>query len=229
MANANRMTALGVVNEVQRRLGLDATSDFSGKHARMLMQLLNEAIAEIHDYGNWPQYYEEALVTAATSVRQYSIRVSGRQIHNILEVTFNNDAGELDNNSVQDIRRLRRAMGGTTGVPRQYALIDTDTSGNPRIEVAPQPGSTQDGKVFNIAVYVREELLTTSDTTKELKFPGNLLVQGLYAKALLEENSGEQSQQFRTAYAEYQKMLREAQNRFTQDTEDEVRIVPGMY
>lgn len=226
MANANRMTALTVVNEVQRKLGLNATSDFSGKHARMLMQLLNEVIAECHDYGNWPQYYEEAVVTAAASVRQYSVRVSGREVHNLIEVSFNNNAGELQNRTVEEIRRLRRT-GSSTGRPTQYCLIDTDTSGNPRIEVYPQPGTNQAGQTFNIGLYVREPLLTASDTAKELRFPGNLLVQGLYAKALLDEGGGEPSPQWQTAYAEYGRMTREAQNRFVADTEDVVRINPG--
>jgi len=226
MTAANRMTALGVVNEVQRKLGLDPTTDFSGKQSRMLMQLLNEVLAECHDYGNWPQYYEEVTVTASSSVRQYSVRVSGREIHNLIEVSFNNAAGELQNRTVEEIRRLRRT-GSSTGRPSQYCLIDTDASGNPRIEVYPQPGTTQNNQTFNIAVYVREPLLTTSDTAKELKFPGNLLVAGLYAKAMLDESGGEQSTQFQTAYAEYQRMTREAQNRFVGDTEDVFRINPG--
>ena len=193
----------------------------------MLLQLLNELIAEIHDYGNWPQYYEEAIVTASSSVRQYSVSVSGREVHNLIEVAFEGQAGELENRPVEDIRRLRRVSKGTTGTPRQYSLIDTDVSGNPRIEVYPQPGTTQNNKTFNIAIYSREPLLSTSDTAKELKFPGNLLVSGLYANALLEENGGEQTAQFQTAFALFQKMLRESQNRFTSDTEDTIRFTPG--
>lgn len=227
MAAANYKDVITIINDVQERLGLDTTTDITTKHARTLLQLLNELIAEIHDYGDWQQYYEEILVTAATSVRQYSISVSGREVHNILDVSFGGQAGELDNNSIVDIRRLRRVSNGATGNPRQYALIDVDTSGNPRIEVYPMPGTNENGKTFDIAVYAREPLLAASDTAKVLKFPGNLLVQGLYAKALVEENSGENTRQSQTAYAEYLRFLREAQNRFTRDTENTVRFMPG--
>jgi len=226
MAAANRMTAIGVANEVQRKLGLNATSDFSSKHSRMLLQLLNEVLSEVADFGNWPDYYEEVTVTASTSVRQYAVAVSGRDVHNILEVAWTSAAGELQNRSIQEIRRLRRGA-NSLGRPTQYCLIDVNASGNPRIEVHPAPSATYNNKTFNIAVYASERLLTTTDTAKELKYPANLLIAGVYAKALLDESGGTQTPQFQTAYAEYQRLMKEAQARYTTDTEDVIRIVPG--
>lgn len=226
MAAANRMTALAVVNEVQRKLGLNATSDFSSKHARMLMQLLNEVLSEVADFGNWPDYYEEVTVSAQAGTRQYSVRVSGRDVHNILEVAWASAAGELQHRSIQEMRRLRRGA-NATGRPTQYCLIDVDASGNPRIEVHPTVSTTHANGRFSVAVYASERLLTTSDTTKELKYPANLLIAGVYAKALLDESGGSQTQQFQTAYAEYQRLMKEAQARYTTDTEDVIRIVPG--
>ena len=226
MAAANRMTALSVVNEVQRKLGLNATSDFTGKHSRMLLQVLNEVLGEVADYGNWPDYYEEVTVPAVTGTREYTITVSGRDVHNILEVAWASAAGELQNRSIQDMRRLRRGA-TSTGRPTQYCLLNVNASGNPTIEVHPAPSSQYSSGSFNIAVYASERLLTASDTTKELKYPGNLLVAGVYAKALLDESGGTQTQQFQTAYAEYQRLMKEAQARYTSDTEDVVRISPG--
>ena len=229
MAAYVRMTALDIVNEVRRRLGVNTVTLFdSDKHARVLLQLLNEVIAEVNDYGDWQELYQEVLVTASTSVPEYSVRASGgKEVHHILEVAFNDNAGELQNRSIEEIRRLRRA--GGVGTPRQFTIKGTDASGNPVLAVHPQPGTSQNNQTFNVALYTKEPLLvaTTAQTTTVPVFPGNLLVLGLYAKGMLEENGGEPTRQYQMAFAEYQKFLREAVNRFTTDTGSSIRIIPN--
>lgn len=220
-----RLTAIEIVNEVQRKLGLNTTSTFTAtKHATMLLQLLNEVITECGDYGDWQEYYEEVTVTAATSVNEYSVRSSGRNIHNILEVSFNGDASPLENRTITELRRLTRTS--AAGNPRQYSVIGVDASGNPRFRTYPTPSSTYNGKLFDIAVYAKPNNLTTADTATTPVLPANVLIQGLYAKALLEENGGTPSREYQMAYQEYGRMLSEAQRRFTTDTENEVRFVP---
>lgn len=222
-----RMTALEIVNEVRRRLGVNTVTTFTDdKLARVLMQLLNEVIAEVNDYGDWQELYQEVLVTASTSVPEYSVRASGgKEVHHILEVAFNNKAGELQNRSIEEIRRLRRS--GGVGTPRQFTIKGTDASGNPVMAVHPQPGASQNNQTFNVALYFKEPLLTEASTATVPVFPGNLLVLGLYAKGLLEENGGEPTRQYQMAFAEYQKFLREAVNRFTTDTGSSIRIIPN--
>jgi hypothetical protein len=223
-----RMTNLTIVNEVQQRLGINPTNTLSAtRHSIMLTQLLNEVIAEINDYGRWQDLYEEVIVTAATSVRQYTIAASAREVQSIIEVSFNDDPSQLENRPLEDIRRLRRV--GGTGTPRQYAIIGVDASANPIMEVHPQPGSSQNGQTFNIAIQAKEPLYTTSDVSAVPSYPGNLLVMGLYAKALLEENGGEPTRQFQTAYQEYQNMARQSQRRFTSDTEDCLTFTPHRF
>jgi len=225
MAATVRMTNVSIVNKVQRRLGINPTSTLAAtRHSTMLTQLLNEVIAEINDYGRWEDVYEEVIVTAATSVRTYSIASAEREVQSIIEVSFGGDPAQLENRPKEDIRRLRRV--GGTGTPRQYAIVGVDVSGNPTMEVYPQPGTSQDGKTFNIAIQGKEGLYTTADVSAVPAYPGNMLVMGLYAKALLEENGGEPTRQFEAAYSSYQSFVRQAQRRFTTDTEDELTFTP---
>ena len=67
---------------------------------------------------------------------------------------------------------------------------------------------------------------TTADSTATPAFPSRVLVQGVYAKALLEENGQEPTRQFEIAYQEYIRMQREALNRLTVDTGGDVQFVP---
>ena len=228
MAASVRMTNLQVVNHVQRRLGVNPTNALvTTRHSIMLTQLLNEVIAEVNDYGRWQEMYEEVIVTAQTSVRTYSIASATREVESIIEVSFDDDPAQLENRPIEDIRRLRRV--GSTGTPRQYAIIGVDVSGNPQMEVFPFPGTSQNGKTFNVAIQAKEPLYTTADVSAIPTYPGNMLVQGLYAKALLEENGGETSRQFEAAYREFQNMVRQAQRRFTSDTEDNLQFVPHRF
>lgn len=227
MAAYVRMSALDIVNEVRRRVGVNTVTSFTeDKFARVLLQLLNEAIAEVNDFGDWQETYQEITVTASTSVFSYSVRASGgKEVHHILDVAFNNNVGNLLNRSIEEIRRLRR--GGGVGTPRQFTVMGTDVSGNPVMSVHPQPGTAQNNQTFNIALYFKEPLLTEASVSAVPVFPGNLLVMSLYAKALLEENGGEPTRQYQVAFTEYQRFLREASNRFTTDTGTGFRIIPG--
>lgn len=228
MAASVRLSVLEILNEVQRRLGVNPTNAVSDtRHSLMLLQLLNEVVAEVNDYGRWQELYEEVLVTAQTSVNTYAIKSAGREVQSIIEVSFDNDPAQLENRPLEDIRRLTRV--GGTGTPRQYAIIGVDVSGNPEMRVYPQPGTSQNGSTFNIAIQAKERLFTQSDGSTVPLYPANLLIQGLYAKALLEENGGEATRQFEVAYQEYQRMAREAQRRFTADTEDVIVFTPHRF
>lgn len=228
MAASVRMTILGILNEVQQRLGINPTNTLGAtRHSIMLTQLLNEVIAEVNDIGRWQDLYEEVVVTAATSIATYSIASSTREVQSIIEVSFDSQPAQLENRPLEDLRRLQRV--GGTGNPRQYSIIGVDVSGNPQMRVYPQPGATQDGKEFNIAIQAKEPLFTTSDGATIPVYPANVLIQGLYAKALLEENGGESTNQFTLAFREYQRMATEARRRYTSDTEDELTFVPHRF
>ena len=218
-----RKDAIGIINEVQRKLGVnESTSLTDTKLTTLLLDFLNDVIDEVSDYSDWPQMYREVNVTAATSVKSYEVAVSS-EVKNIHEVHFAAQAAPLEQRSISEIRVLQRTSG--KGQPRQFSIVDVSGT-NPNLRVYPIPASAQNGKLFDIAYYKKPRLLTTADVSVVPAFPSRMLVQGVYAKALLEENGQEPTRQFQLAYQEYIRMRTEANNRLTSDTGDTFQVVP---
>ncbi len=220
-----RLDVISIINEVERKLGLSASSTLtSTSFTRVLLGLLNDVLDETSDYGDWQQMFRETTLTAQSSVGTYELAVSG-EVKNIFEVVWGTDAAPLDVRTVQDLRRLQRIS--SYGTPRQMATIGV-SGVNPKFRVYPIPTSAG---TFDIAYYKKPRLFdatVTADTTAVPAFPSRVLVQGLYAKALLEENGGEPTREYQMAYSEYVRMRQEALNRFTYDTgSSPIYFTPG--
>lgn len=216
-----RRTVLEIVNEVQTRMGVNKTTTLTQtKHASVLLGLLNQLVDEISDQREWMEWYAETTVFASSSVGEYSLGVP-YVIHHIYEIAFQGDVAPMDPVDIPEMRRLQRAV--RYGRPRKFSIVGTNSgTGNPTFRVSPVPGSAQNNKFFNIALYRKPAIYSTSDIAEEPEFPAQLLIQGLYAKALLEENGGEPTRQYEVAYAEYQRMLLESANRYNSDTGGDV-------
>lgn len=226
---ALRQTHIQVVNEVERLLNVDTSTTLSSRQfTRVLLRLLNELIDELADHGDWQELYDEILVTASSSVEEYEVHASGGLVQHIEEISFSSSKSPLEFRTREEIRRLNRG-GRSHGIPRNVAVIGVNaSSGNPLIRVQPIPGSNQNNQPFRVCYYQKPNLVTTSDTSVQSVFPANLLIQGLYAKALLEENGGEPSGEYQTAYANYLRMRDEAYKRFTADSGTDIYFVPGV-
>src|SRR3990167_5138281 len=219
-----RSTILGIVNEVERKMAYTPSANLSARRTtQMYRDFLNDIVSDVSDYGDWPQLYEEVLVTAQTSVHSVEVNASA-PVKNIYEVHFGSQIMPLYPVDVQQIRLLQRTS--AVGPPRQFSL--SKTSGiNPMTEVYPTPGSSQAGSVFNYAVYSKPRTYTTADASVTPPFSSRLLVQGVYAKALLDENGGAPTPQYQVAQTEFNRMLREEWNRTGADTGTDIYIVPG--
>lgn len=223
-----RKDVIGIVNEVERRLGLSASTALTDTSlATVMLDLLNDVIDEVSDYGDWPQMFREVNVTASSSVGSYEVAVSA-QVKNVYEIVWGDDVASLEVRTIEDLRRLQRLA--SFGTPRQFAIVGV-TGINPMFRVYPVPNQTaidadNKGGLFDIAYYKKPSLLTTADVSAVPAFPSRVLVQGLYAKTLLEENGGEPTQEYRAAYGEYLNMRTEALNRFTADTGTDVYFTP---
>lgn len=217
-----RLSVIGIINEVQRRLGVDSTSTLTAtKQTTVLLGLLNDVIDEVSDFGDWPQMFREVLVTAQSSVGTYKIAVSA-DVHNVYEMAWNNDVAPMEVLNIEDIRQLQRLT--SHGVPRQFAMVGV--SGTvPKFRCSPVPTTAA---TFDVAYYKKPAMFDTGATAAAAipAFPARMLIQGLYAKSLLEEAGGEQTTQFQTAYSEYLQMRKEALNRFTVDTGTSILFVP---
>lgn len=214
-----RKSVLDIVNAVQRRLGVNTTAALTTtKHATLLLDLLNQLVDEVVDAGDWHELYTEVSVKCSSSVGTYNLEPPNFGIvKNIEEIRFSTQVQPMYPVTKAEIRRLQ--MAGSFGVPRQYSVVGVATAtGNPAIRIWPIPGSNEDGSDMVAAVFIKPPLYTTADATEEPPLPAALLIQGLYCKALLEENNGEPTKEYMVEYQTFQTKLNEALNRFSADT-----------
>jgi len=220
------LDAISIVNEVERKLGVNESSFFGDrKLTTVIKDFLNDTISECNDYGDWPQLFREIDVTASSSVEAYEI-ASSANVHHIYQIHFNTQVSPLQVKTVQDMRRLQKTRGH--GEPRQFAVVNT-SGANPIFRPYPIPGANENNKVFDVAYYKKQRLLTnvSADTSATVLLPSRMLVQGTYAKTLLEESGQEATPHYQVAYQEYIRMRREALNRLTTDTGTDVQFTPG--
>lgn len=217
-----RQTVLQIINQVQRLIGVDTTTTLTAtKSTHLYLRFLNEVIAECADAGDWLELYDEVLVTAQSSVSQYTISATD-PVHHVHEIRWGNDSSPLDHRSIEYMRRLLARP--SYGTPRQFALTGVDSATNqPKFSTYQIPVTA---KTFDVAFYKKPPLYDTNCTEDEPPFPANVLIKGTHAKALLDENGGEPTQQWEAVYREYLNLRHEALNRWTADTGTDIYLVP---
>ena len=210
-----RGTVLSVVQEVEDRMSYSISTTLSARRTTKIMrQWLNDVVADISDFGDWPQLFTEVQVTAQTSVLTYEINASA-PVKNIYEISFQGQRPAMWPRDHATIRQLQRTS--SQGTPRQYAFVQT-SGVNPKIGIDRMPGTSNNGKVFTAAVYLKPPVYTTADATVIPPFSSRLLVTGVHAKALLDENGGAPTPQYQTEMINFTRMLREEWNRSGADT-----------
>lgn len=218
-----RQTVIQVINQVQRLIGVNPTSTLTEtKGATLYLRLLNEIVAECADAGNWLELYKTHTVTAQSSVSQYTIDASAL-VHHVYEIRWHTDHSPLEVKDIQTINRLLAKP--SYGTPRQFALTGVDTTGQPKFSVYQVPTTA---RTFTVYFYEKPPLYTTSDSAVVLDLPANLMIAGLHAKVLLEENGGEPTRQWEAAYKNYLSLRGQALNRWNSDTGTDVYFRPMM-
>lgn len=219
-----KVTVIGAINEVRKKSKLPPVSTLDQDTDSITkLAYLNDVIADLSDYGNWQETYQEAVVSVMASVRDYA--VSGVVVQNIHEVAISTRASPLRKLGLEDIRQLRR--NGNFGEPYHWSLKGINGEGNPIISVDRWPTTNDEGKYFNIAYYEKPVAYTTADATVTIPFPGRVVVQGLLAKTILDESDGEPSQRYATNFQTYENMKDESFNRFNGDTGASVNFRPS--
>lgn len=220
-----RFTVLQTVNEVMRKLGVNSVSVLSqNKLSIELIDHINDVVSDCSDFGNWMETLATAMVTAQSSVRDYTINTSG-VIKNIGDIYISTRLGPLQNVSIQEMRILTRSL--SFGQPSQYTIYGTDTNGNPVLRVRPTPDSSQDGSIFSILYYAKPSIYTTADGATVIPFPARVIVLGVLAAYTLRQNSGAPTDMYSAFYKQYLDQRREALNRFNSDTGWDVSFVPS--
>lgn len=212
-----RYTVLEVVNEIQRKLGLDSTSTLTAnKLAIDIVDFINDVCDDLSDFGNWQEMLISSNVTAVSGQRDYSIPTSAN-VKNIGDIYFSLRTGALRHVTIDDMRRMTR-VSSDVGTPSQYTVFGTDTNGNPIIRVRPRPAANEDGGLFSLVYYIRCPKYSTTDDNTIIPFPGSLVVQGTLAAAILKESGGAPTDQYSQTQKDYLDARKEALNRFNGDS-----------
>lgn len=221
-----RLTVLQIINEVQRKLGLSETgTSAANKLSKQMVDFINDTCNELSDYGNWQEMIASANITAVAGQRDYSINTSAN-VKNIGDIYFSLRTGPLRNITINDMRLMSRTS--ATGMPSQYTIFGTDSNGNPNIRVRPTPSTNEDGGLFSLVYYVRAPQYTTADDSVVVPFPGQLMTDGVLAKAILSESEGAPNDRYRYVQQEYMDSIKEAINRFNGDSGWNVSFTPSM-
>lgn len=218
-----KVTVIGAINEARKKSKLPpVTTIDQDSFSSISLHYLNDVVSELSDYGNWQELYREAIVSIATSVRDYA--VSGVVVQNIQEVAISTSTSPLRRKEIADMRMLQRA--GNTGSPNHWCLKGVTSEGNPVITVDRWPTSNETG-YFNIGYYLKPVSYTTADASATVPFPGRLVVQGLLTKIILDESDGEPGNRYLTNVQIYKDMKDESYNRFNGDTGGDINFRPG--
>lgn len=222
-----RLTVLEVINEVERKLGLTPSDSLTTRDlTRVLLRLLNETVADLNDFGDWAELYGEYTVTAQ-STALLTIAPSGKTVHHLHEVRYGREAAPLIETSMSDIRRLSSVSNGR-GTPRQWAMRSVNASADPVIQVWPVPSTAlAASSTWNVSFYEKVRQYTTDDGAVVPPFDATVMIAGVYARSLFEEQSGEPSRQAITAQAEYERRKREFYNRYRADSGTAFKFVPN--
>lgn len=221
-----RFTVLQVVNEVQRKLGLNTTPSLTtNKIATELVDHINDTVDDLSDFGNWMETLSTAQVTAQVSVRDYVVQTSGI-IKNIGDVYLGTRSGPLSSVNIDTMRIMTRTT--ALGQPSQYCIFGVDaSSGQPIIRVRPTPDASQAGALFSILYYKKPSQYTTSDASTVIPFPARVVVLGVLARYTLRESGGAQTEMYQVYQKDYETGRRNALNRFNSDTGWDISFAPA--
>jgi len=132
------MNALEIVREVQKRLRMPQSSDFSDPHAQLILSFVNTVQRDLMaEYGVWDalKVYGEFDTEAGESL--YTVAVEGKEIDVILNMSINGK--DLQKVSDEVFRQLKKQY-NTLGQPVVYRFYSR-TAQSIIVELFPTPNA----------------------------------------------------------------------------------------
>lgn len=225
--STTRQTVLQIVNEVRRLIGHGIVTRLDqDRYSTILMRMLNTTIAEISDYGDWQEMFNEVEVTSDVT-STFSIGIA-HPLQRVYEISVSGQRQALYPTTIEHINQLQRGN-VTGGLVRFYALKGVDTHGNPKFTVHPVPNTAAASNPFTVTYFKKEALYDITSADDDVPFPANVCIAGLYMRALVEESGGAWTKEALQANQEFKMLMDEALKRFNSDTGVDIRVQPKPY
>lgn len=228
------LTVLEIVNEVCDRMNVRrVTATTSNLFTRNCVNLINDTIVDLTDFGTWNELQASAVFTLVSGEAIYSIptatlATAKQYIHSVQEVHVSGRVPALEPIADKnEFRMLNRV--GSIGQPSRYIIEGVDSIGNPRVGMFPRPDATYAGNLARVKFQVLPpKYVAGADDGVVVPFPGRVMVAGLYAAAVLDESGGSETQQYRAAQVRYFSLRASSLGRQTAKTGEYSRFQPGM-
>ena len=204
--SAQNLTYLQIVNKVLPRLR-EATvaAVTTTTYSSFIGELVNQVKEEIENAWHWYALRDTFTVNTSATVSSYTLTGAGRG--SVILDGWNTSApGPLTPGTNRSFNQ--KFFGETTpatGRPTQYLVSGFDSAYDLTIDVWPVPTATANALKFNV-YQPQDDLSAGSDVPS---IPSNVLIEGVYARALAErgDDGGDAGQR---AEAVYQNLLASA-------------------
>lgn len=194
-------TYLQAVNDVLIRLRESTVSTVSEtSYSTLIGKFVNDTKRAVEDAYTWNVLTTNITIPTVSGTATYSMTGAGQKfrVMDAVNVTGNFGLRNIDNNRMY---RYLNFGSPANAIPSYYAFNGVDGNYDTQVDVFPKP----DG-VYNLVFTVVIPQDTLSSDSTVISVPAELVIQGAYARALVErgEDGGLNSSE---AYALYRSML----------------------
>lgn len=220
-----RLSVLASINEARRKLGVPngISSLTFDSQSVVAVDWLNDVVAEINDYGFWPDMIDTATTLMVDGQSSYSINTTD-PVKTIKDIYYGPNRIRMNFITVEEMRLLKRAV--IPGEPRRFTIFGVDALANPNILVDPVPTTLQIADSIDVLYQRLPPKYDTTTPDDIVPFPSRLVVQGLIARMILDEEGGSPSDHYSLERATFEKMLKEQFARFKGDVGYSRKMVP---
>ena len=195
------MTYLECVNRVLRRLREnEVTTVNETPYSKLIGDLVNVVKVEVEDSWDWSALRTTLTATTTASIFNYVLVGSGTRIR-VLDIFNDTDNYIIEQRGTKWFDRVYLTYDQPTGSPVFYNFNGVDSNGDSQIDFFPKPDGVYDIRIN--CVIPQTDLV--ADSTRIL-VPGNLLVEGVVARAISERGDDggyvEQEQRYRSLAAD---------------------------
>ncbi len=224
-----RLSVLDTVNEARRKLGVPNAISLLTADSQSVVAVdwLNDVVAEINDFGFWPDMVATATTAMVAGQNVYSINTTD-PVKTVKDIYYGPNRVRMNFITVEEMRLLERVR--VDGEPRRFTIQGLDALANPNIRVSPIPTTTESlaGDTIDV-LYQKMAPRYVADVPSAsliIPFPSRLVVQGLMTRMILDEEGGSPSDHYSLERATFEKMMKDQFARFKGDVGYFRRMVP---